>query len=223
MLLEIPEILAPAAVGDVVAALAGSQFVDGRATAGKAARTVKRNEEGQLPPQQMQNLYRLIITALAQSPRFRSAALPLSVSDPIFARYRPGMTYGDHIDDPVMGAGKRFRSDIAVTVFLNEPDRYDGGELVVRTSFGDRRVKLAAGHAVVYPASSLHQVAPVTRGERIVAVCWVQSMVRSPEQRELLYELDLARESLLEADPNATAAQQVNRAYLNLIRMWAEV
>ncbi len=133
------------------------------------------------------------------------------------------MAYGDHVDDPVMGPGPRYRSDIAITVFLSDPESYDGGELVIRTSFGDRAVKLAAGEAIMYPASSQHHVAEVTRGERLVAVTWVQSLVRDPVKRELLYELNLAREKLLRELPDAEETARVNTAYVNLVRMWADL
>ena len=116
-----------------------------------------------------------------------------------------------------------YRTDIAITIFLNEPDSYDGGELIIHTAFGEQQVKLPAGHAVMYPASSLHRVAEVTRGERLVAVTWVQSMVRDPAQRELLYTLNQARESLLRVSPESAEAAQVNTAYVNLFRMWSEL
>jgi PKHD-type hydroxylase len=134
------------------------------------------------------------------------------------------MTYGDHVDDPIMGStGPRFRSDVSMTVFLSPTEDYDGGELVVRTSFGDRRVKLPAGDAVIYPSSSLHHVAEVTRGERLVVLTWVQSYVRDPARRELLYELNLAREHLQKEAPSAAHTGQVDRSYANLVRMWSEV
>jgi PKHD-type hydroxylase len=134
------------------------------------------------------------------------------------------MTYGDHLDDPIMGTdGVMYRSDVAVTVFLNAPEEYDGGELVIRTSAGEQAVKLPAGDAVLYPAGSIHHVNPVTRGERLVAVTWVQSLVRDAARRELLYGLNAAREKLLQSAPEAEETAQVNAAYLNLIRMWSDI
>ncbi len=134
------------------------------------------------------------------------------------------MTYGDHVDDPIMGSGGgRFRTDVSMTVFLNEPNAYEGGELTVRTPFGDKKVKLAAGDAVVYPSASVHEVAPVTSGIRQVALTWIQSYVRDAAKRELLYELDQAREKLLDDDSEAQEAKYVDRSYANLLRMWAEV
>jgi PKHD-type hydroxylase len=162
--------------------------------------------------------------SLVQHPVYRAGALPLKVATPFYARYTPGMAYGDHVDDPIMGPeGGRYRTDLSITVFLNEPGDYDGGELVIRTSFGDTGVKLPAGDAVMYPSSSLHHVAPVTRGARLVAVTWVQSLVRDPARRELLYELHQVRERLLQHEPDAKDTARVNRIYVNLVRMWSDV
>jgi PKHD-type hydroxylase len=134
------------------------------------------------------------------------------------------MHYGDHIDDPIMGgAGQHFRCDVAVTVFLSAAEEYDGGELVINTTFGEKHVKLAKGDVVVYPASSLHRVNPVTHGERLVAVCWIQSFVRDPAKRELLFELNQARLHLLRHAPLAEETKQVDHAYTNLVRMWSEL
>ncbi|MBK1704857.1 Fe2+-dependent dioxygenase [Halochromatium glycolicum] len=224
MLLTIPALLNPAQLQKVRELLADAPFVDGKLSAGFAASRVKRNEEMRQDPERMKLLVRVLMASLGHNERFRFAALPHRVADPIFARYRPGMTYGDHVDDPIMGtSGPRFRTDVSMTLFLNPPEDYEGGELVMRTSFGDRRVKLPAGDAVIYPASSLHQVAEVTAGERLVALTWVQSYVRDPAQRELLYELNLARETLLKAAPETEHTAQVDRSYANLVRMWSEL
>ena len=224
MLLEIEGLLQEAQLKKIDEILAQGNFVDGRLSAGKAASRVKNNEELQGEQQQMELLIRILTSAMAHNTRFRSAVLPYRMADPIFARYRPGMTYGDHVDDPLMGlSGQRFRSDVSMTLFLRDPESYDGGELVVRTSFGEKRVKLGAGSAVIYPSSSLHHVAEVTRGERLVALAWIQSYVRDPALRELLYELDLAREHLLETVPDGPATGLVDKSYANLLRMWGDV
>jgi PKHD-type hydroxylase len=161
---------------------------------------------------------------LVRHPVYRGGALPLHVASPLYVRYRPGMAYGDHLDDPIMGTGGvMYRSDVAVTVFLNAPEEYDGGELVIRTAAGEHAVKSAAGDAVLYPAGSIHHVNPVTRGERLAAVTWVQSLVRDAGRRELLYGLNAAREKLLQSAPEAEETAQVNAAYLNLIRMWSDI
>lgn len=222
MLLEIPELLNSAQIDKLQEILAQGSFVDGRLTAGMAAGRVKNNLELQPEPELLQRLNRIVMASLGHSSRFRAAVLPHRMADFIFSRYEPGMAYGDHVDDPVMGGGK-FRSDVSMTVFLNPPADYDGGELVIRTTFGDRAVKLPAGHAVVYPSSSVHRVTAVTRGERSVALTWIQSMVRDAARRELLFELDQARAVLLKAAPDAVHSKQVDRAYVNLLRMWSDV
>lgn len=224
MLLTIPELLNAAQLAKIRELLADAPFVDGKLSAGFAASRVKQNEEMRQDPERMKLLVRILMASLGHNERFRFAALPNRVADPIFARYRPGMAYGDHVDDPIMGStGPRFRTDVSMTLFLNPPEEYDGGELLMRTPFGDRRVKLAAGDAIIYPSSSLHQVAEVTHGERVVALTWVQSYVRDPGQRELLYELNQAREFLLKEVPGAAHTAQVDRSYANLVRMWSDL
>jgi PKHD-type hydroxylase len=223
MLLEIPNLLNPPQLTKIHELLTEARFVDGKLTAGMAASKVKLNEEVAPEPELLQRLYRIVMASVGHSEVFRSAALPAKVADFIFARYQPGMRYGDHVDDPIMGQGPRFRSDVSMTVFLNGPESYDGGELVIRTPFGDQQVKLAAGHAVVYPSASVHRVAEVTRGERLVALTWIQSFVRDAAQRELLYELDQSRQQLLRTDPESDITKNIDRSYVNLLRMWAEV
>jgi PKHD-type hydroxylase len=224
MLLTIPGLLNQAQVDKIHETLRDARFVDGRLTAGFAAARVKNNLEMEVEPERMKLLIRIVMASLGHNETFRFGALPHKVADPIVARYEPGMTYGDHVDDPIMGSsGPRFRTDVSMTIFLNPPESYDGGELVVRTSFGEKRVKLNAGDAVVYPSSSLHHVAPVTRGERLVVLTWIQSYVRDPARRELLYELNLAREAMLREAPEAETTGYVDKSYANLMRMWAEV
>lgn len=224
MMLQIAGVLSPEQLDTVVKTLSSARFVDGKLSAGLAAQRVKNNRELDPSAAQMEYLNNIVMGSLVRHPTYQMGALPHRVAAPYYARYTPGMTYGDHIDDPVMGPGAgRYRCDIAMTVFLSDPKSYDGGELVVRTSFGAQPVKLPAGDAIMYPASSLHHVAEVTRGERLVAVTWVQSLVRDPGQRELLYELGLAREKLLRTAPDADETAQVDHAYVNLVRMWAEL
>jgi len=224
MLLRIPGVLKPDELKLAHAWLSGAPFVDGKLSAGLAARRVKQNEERDRGAGDVERLDRLVMEALTRHPMYRNGALPLHAATPLYARYRPGMTYGEHLDDPVMGTGGMlYRSDVAVTVFLSEPGDYEGGELVIRTAAGEHAVKEAAGSAVLYPASTIHRVNPVTRGERLVAVTWVQSLVRDPSRRELLYGLNLAREKLLQKAPEAEETAQVNAAYLNLVRMWSDL
>ncbi|MBT3021797.1 MAG: Fe2+-dependent dioxygenase [Candidatus Thiodiazotropha sp. (ex Lucina aurantia)] len=224
MLVEIDDLLQQAQLDKIDQILAQAEFVDGKLTAGKAAQRVKNNQELKGEPRQMELLIRILTSAMANNAIFRSAVLPYRMADPIFARYQPGMTYGDHVDDPLMGlSGQRFRSDVSMTIFLREPETYEGGELVVRTTFGEKRVKLPAGSAVIYPSASLHHVAEVTKGERLVALAWIQSYVRDPAQRELLYELDQAREHLLATAPDTESTGLVDKSYANLLRMWGDV
>jgi PKHD-type hydroxylase len=224
MLLTIQNLLNPAQLDKMREIIAAGAFVDGKLSAGFAAARVKRNQELGQEPERMQRLIRILMASLGHNEAFRFGVLPHRVADPIFARYQPGMAYGDHVDDPIMGStGPRFRSDVSMTVFLSAPEDYAGGELVIRTSFGEQRIKLAAGDAVAYPSSSLHHVAEVSRGERLVALTWIQSYVRDPARRELLYELNQAREHLLKTAPEMIHTAQVDRSYSNLLRMWGEV
>ncbi|MCU7847743.1 MAG: Fe2+-dependent dioxygenase [Candidatus Thiodiazotropha sp. (ex Lucinoma kastoroae)] len=224
MLVEIEGLLQQAQLNKIDEVLSQANFVDGKLTAGKAAQRVKNNQELSGEPKQMELLIRILTSAMAHNATFRSAVLPYRMADPLFARYQPGMTYGKHVDDPLMGlSGQRFRSDVSMTIFLRDPDTYQGGELIVRTTFGEKRVKLKAGSAVIYLSSSLHQVAEVSRGERLVALAWIQSYVRDPAQRELLYELDLAREHLLATAADDETTGLVDKSYANLLRMWGDV
>lgn len=223
MLLKVPGVLKKEELDAIVKVLSESEFVDGKLTAGMAAERVKNNEELSRDLPQRETLAKLIMGAMFRSDIFRNAVLPNKHSTPIFARYTKGMAYGDHVDDPVMGSGPYFRTDVSFTVFLSESDSYEGGELTVRTSWGDQQVKLAAGDAVVYPSGTLHRVEEVTGGERLVALGWVQSMVRDPAKRELLYEMSRAREILLEKSPAQEETDAVDHAYINLLRMWSEV
>lgn len=224
MLLKIPGVLDADKLANIRAVLEKVEFVDGKFSAGKFAAPEKHNLEMKQGTRQAEYLDHLLMGSLAEHPLFRSAALPYRVAQPVFARYLPGMRYGDHVDDPIMGSGPaKFRTDVSLTVFLNEPDDYAGGELIIHTTFGEQAVKLAAGAAVLYPASSVHRVAEVTRGERLVGIVWLQSLVRDPAQRELLFELDQARTHLRETQPESVATRQVDRAYVNLVRRWSEV
>lgn len=224
MPLRLASVLSREELATVRALLARAQFVDGRLSAGAAAGRVKNNQELDKQSSELTSLNNLVMGNLVRHPDYRAGALPFKVAAPYYARYRPGMHYGNHVDDPVMGdAGALYRSDVAVTIFLSAPDEYDGGELVIQTPFGESEIKLPAGDAVLYPASSLHRVNDVARGERLVAATWLQSIVRDPARRELLYELNQAREKLLQSAPDAPETAQVNRSYVNLIRMWSEV
>jgi len=224
MLTHIRGILDPTQLAVAHRLIAAGRFTDGRTSAGMAARRVKHNDELALNPAQLSELNNLVMGNLVKHPVYRSAAMPLKIAAPYYARYTGGMRYGDHVDDPIMGQGSElYRSDVSVTIFLNSPNDYDGGELVIQTSFGEQPVKLPAGDAVIYPSSSLHHVAEVTRGERLVAVSWIQSLVKEAEKRALLHEMNLARETLLQEQPDAEVTARVNHAYINLVRRWSEI
>ena len=223
MLLRIANLLSKRQLETVQDLLSQARFIDGKLSAGMAAERVKNNEEAQPNQAQMEALNTIVMGNLVRHPAYKNAALPHRVAAPFYARYTPGMYYGDHVDDPVMGAEGRYRSDISITVFLNDPRHYEGGELVIRSSFGDHKVKYDAGDAVMYPSSSLHRVNEVPQGERLVAVTWVQSLVRDPMKREILYELNQARETMLRTTPKTAETAHVDTAYVNLVRMWAEL
>jgi PKHD-type hydroxylase len=223
MLVKIPDLLNATQLEAVCSVLRQSHFVDGRLSAGKHARVNKNNQE--LAPAQdtFDALNNVVMTQLVQHPLYLQTAMPARICAPIYARYTSGMEYGGHIDDPIMGPmDSRYRSDISISVFLNPPEEYEGGELCIESSQGNSEIKLPAGHAILYPSTSYHAIKPVTAGERLVAVTWVQSYIRRADQREILVQLDQARTSLALEDDNP-AFKRVELCYANLFRMWAEV
>ena len=224
MLVEITDLLSRAEVDDACDQLAQADWQDGRATAGHRARGVKRNRQLPLDHPLARQLGDLILDRLARTPLFVAATLPLRVLPPRFNRYEDGGSYGDHVDSailPVPGARGHVRSDVSATLFLSDPASYDGGELVIEDGFGPRRVKLAAGHLVIYPGSSLHRVAPVTRGARYAAFFWTQSFVASAEQRRQLFELDRAIQALTVDHPEHPSVDALTGLYHNLLRQWS--
>src|SRR3989344_1828124 len=224
MLLHLKNVLAPDQLQGAREILTKVKFVDGKASAGMAASRVKNNQEADRQTQEIGNLDNLVMGSLVRHPVYRTGALALKVATPFYARYVPGMHYGDHVDGPVMGGEDGlYRTDIAITLFLNDPKAYDGGELTINTAFGEQKIKLPAGDAIMYPASSRHRVTEVTRGERLVAVTWVQSLVRDPARRELLYELNQVRERMLKAATDTEDTAHINAVYVNLVRMWSEL
>ncbi|MDR3469466.1 MAG: Fe2+-dependent dioxygenase [Xanthobacteraceae bacterium] len=229
MLICVPDILSKAQVAEFRRIMDAAEWEDGRATAGAQSARVKHNE--QLPPQGevARELGRRILGALSASPRFISAAIPLRVFPPLFNRYAAsgGHHFGIHVDNAVRGdphTGLRIRTDLSVTLFLSEPEDYDGGELVIEDHYGSHEVKLAAGHLVLYPATSLHMVTPVTRGSRVASFFWLQSMVRDAHARSLIFDLDTAIQGLVgrlgHDDPETV---KLTGIYHNLIRTWAEL
>ena len=228
MLICIPDVLSKDEVADFRKIMESASWEDGRSTAGAQSALVKKNE--QLPPDGDvgRKLGQRVIRALTSNPQFISAAIPLHIFPPLFNRYGAdsGHHFGVHVDNAVRGdrlTGLRIRTDLSVTLFLSEPEEYDGAELVVEDYYGSHEVKLPAGHLVLYPASSLHMVRPVTRGMRIASFFWIQSMIRDAHARSLIFDLDVAIQGLVERlgrdDPETV---KLTGIYHNLIRYWAE-
>jgi len=224
MLLHIENLLDVATVERMRAKLDGADWIDGRETVGPQGALVKRNQ--QLPDTSplRTELGREVLAACARHPQFHAATLPLKILPPRFNRYTGGGIYGAHIDGAVMALadGRQLRSDIACTVFLADPESYDGGELIVDDTYGEHEVKLPAGDAIAYPASSLHRVEPVTRGARVAAFFWIQSLVRDESQRRTLLQLDTAIRQLTESGVDADVVKQLTGVYHNLLRGWSE-
>lgn len=222
MLLLIKNVLDAQRLQEVRSLLAQGEFVDGRLSAGKEAAKVKHNEELSPTSPLHRRLNSMVMGPLVQHPQYQAAVMPLRVATAFYARYTAGMTYGFHVDDPVMGPmSGRYRTDVSSTIFLN--DDYEGGELVIRTAYGEEKIRGEAGDAVVYDSGSWHKVAEVTAGARLVAVTWAQSLVKNPQQRELLYQLAQAREGVMEKLPQSDEAASISTVHINLLRMWSEV
>ena len=203
--------------------LSAASFQDGRFTAGSLARRFKKNEEIPTNSVDLNALNEIVMGALVRHPEYRAICWPKRIAAPIYARYKAGMEYGEHVDDPVMGHDQTYRADISFTIFLSDKDSYQGGELSIVENFGEQRIKLDAGSVVFYPSSSLHSVLPVTAGTRIVAVSWIQSTVRDAGKRQLLYELNQAREILIEEQPGSLACNKLSNSFNNLVRRWVEL
>ena len=225
MLLRIPDVLTKEQVAHCRSTLAAAAWVDGNATSGPLAARAKENDQVPEDAPAARALGELILTALSRSPLFLSAALPLKTYPPLFNRYREGQGFKHHVDNAVRmikGTPHRVRTDLSATLFLSEPDSYDGGELVVEDTYGAHAVKLPAGHLVLYPASSLHRVNPVTRGARLASFFWIQSLVRDDGERTLLFDLDQAITRLSREMPNHPAVVSLTGTYHNLLRRWAD-
>jgi PKHD-type hydroxylase len=198
-------------------------FVPGVETAGGRARRVKNNEQVSQKADERRALHEIVLAALNRNKEFNRVTLPKRIRPPLISRYRQGMAYGKHVDNALMGPKSgRDRSDVSLTVFISDIDEYDGGELVIHGAFGVQEVKLPSGSIVVYPSSSLHEVVEVTRGERLVAVSWVQSYIRDDRQREILANLALVKDRMSDMAPDAIETDLVHHTYANLLRMWAE-
>ncbi len=226
MLLQIPEVLTTEEVRDSRRALDAAEWIDGRVTAGHQSARAKDNEQVPENHPAARRVGDAIVAALARNPLFRSAALPLHVFPPLFNRYSGGQSFGSHVDNAVRqvaGTAHQLRTDLSATLFLSQPDEYDGGELVIEDTFGVQSVKLAAGSMILYPASSLHHVRPVTRGARVSSFFWIQSMVRDDGERTLLFDLDLAIQRLAGEHDGHPSVLQLTGVYHNLLRRWADL
>jgi PKHD-type hydroxylase len=223
VILCIADILSAADLAAIRKAVAAGAFTDGRATAGWHARAVKNNEQIARAAPAVREAGGRIAAALGANDVFRAAVQPHTIRPFLFSRYGEGMEYGPHVDDAIMGTETRARSDVSVTVFLNDPAEYDGGDLVIESAGGEQAYRLPAGHAIAYPSTTLHRVEKVTRGTRLVAVTWVQSLVRSAEDREILFDLDVARREIFRLHGKTREFDLIARSYANLLRKWSDL
>ena len=224
MLLAIPNVLTAEQLAKTRELLAHAEWVDGRATAGYQGAQVKRNRQIDERAPLARELGTIVLGAIERNSLFISAALPNRVYPPLFNHYEGGMHFGNHVDNAVRfhpADGSKFRTDLSATLFLSAPEDYDGGELQIEDTYGVQQVKLPAGHMVLYPASSLHRVTPVTRGARIASFFWIESMVRDDADRALLFDLDTAIQRLAATGGDETARLSLTNCYHNLLRKWA--
>jgi PKHD-type hydroxylase len=226
MLIAIPDLIDASGVAAIRAVIDGADWVDGNITSGHQSALAKRNLQLPEDSDAAKRAGQMVLDALGRSPLFIAAALPLKIFPPLFNSYAGGQNFGVHVDNAVRiqaGTGFRVRSDLSITVFLEEPDAYDGGELTIETNFGVQQVKLPAGHAVLYPSSSLHRVEPVTRGRRVASFFWLQSMIRDDAARQLLFDLDRSVQGVAAAmGQDHDEVIRLTGVYHNLLRRWAD-
>ncbi|AMN79335.1 Fe2+-dependent dioxygenase [Pseudomonas azotoformans] len=226
MLIEIPALLSASEVETTVDTLLDQPWVDGKVTAGQRSAMAKNNRQLSEDSPVALRIGEQILARLSDNALFMSAALPKRIYPPLFNRYSGGEAFDWHIDNAIRGikgVRERVRTDISATLFLADPASYDGGELVIRDTFGEHAVKLPAGHLLIYPGSSLHKINPVTRGERIASFFWIESLVREDSQRQLLLDMDVAIQTLTVQDADHHALLQLSGAYHNLLRRWSDV
>ncbi len=222
MFLQIPDILNKDDLALLDKSIAERKFVSGEATADAPTKPVKNNLQMEAVEGE-DAVAQTVVQAIARNPLIQRACLPSRVVRPIISRYDVGMAYGWHTDNPLMSEGRPLRTDIAATIFLSEPDSYEGGDLIVNTAGGQARFRLPRGHAILYPATTIHSVAEVTKGVRHAAVTWIQSLVESASRRELLHELDTALRLVREKAPTSDETRLLMKCHANLMRMWSEV
>ena len=225
MILCIPDVLTPEQTLRARAALDAADWTDGKATAGHTAARVKDNAQLQAQDPAAREVGALILQAISTNPLFMSAALPLHFLPPMFNRYAGGQHYGTHVDGTIrsMPDGRRIRTDMSCTLFFADPDEYDGGELLIEDTYGNKSVKLPAGDLVLYPSTSLHQVTPVTRGARVSSFFWLQSLVRDDQRRSMLFDMDVAIQRMATDLPDHPSVVSLTGIYHNLLRQWAEM
>ena len=223
MILSVDNVLTPEELDFVTSHLDTADFIDGKTTAGWHARAVKHNTQLTSKAPYAKELTDLVKNALLRSPLFQISVQPKIVHSMLFSRYEAGMAYGSHVDNALMGNQEFWRSDISLTLFLSSPSTYSGGELVIESLESERNFKLEAGCAIVYPSSTLHRVEAVNAGVRLAAVAWVQSLVRDPNERELLFDLDTARRAIFHKDGKTTEFDLISKSYTNLLRKWADL
>ena len=222
MLVRIPDLLSEAQLQAMRQQLRSAQWIDGRATAGYQGAGVKRNLQLDERSALARELGGVLMSELERNPLFISAALPNRVYPPLFNCYESGMTFGTHVDNAVrlMPDGSKLRTDLSITVFLANPDEYDGGELIIEHTFGTQEIKLPAGDAILYPASSLHRVAPITRGARLASFFWIESLVSGGDERAILFDMDASMQRLSSTSADEAACLQLTNCYHNLLRIW---
>jgi len=222
MILRIPQVLTAEELAGIRERLSGATWVDGRVTAGHQGAKVKANLQIAEDSNEARDLGAIVLRGLERSPLFMSAALPRHVYPPMFNTYEPGMNFGTHIDGAIRQVGQqRIRTDISATLFLNAPEEYEGGELLIEDTYGAHSVKLPAGDMVIYPATSLHRVTPVTKGARVASFFWIQSLVKDDSERSLLFDMDRAIAELAQTVPHDSAAMlRLTASYHNLVRKW---
>ena len=219
MLFTVPQVLTSEELADIRSLLSAAEFVDGKLTAGWHAKLVKNNQQLASKTPKADSLKRRIKKAFNDHPLVQSAIRPKNLHTILFSRYDEGMSYGRHTDNALMGG---YRSDISFTLFLNEPDEYEGGELVIESADSEKGYKLPAGSAIAYPSTSLHRVDPVISGTRLVVVGWIQSFIRNPQHREILFDLEVTRRSLFAQSGKTNEFDLLSKSVANLTRMWSE-